>query len=239
VKHLEKQVLRPPLREDEAAAQRGFPPDTETTRRQPSYVGAIVLAITLVGATGWGLSSMFGARHNDQVTDQDRAQRLATFSQIKAISLPAVKESELTNALESMKLSSKDRSALTRDLASSSAFEAANAAGAATPQGTPTPAPAPQTAPQKAALVWITLWDTHAQDGDIVQVQSGGYVQEVTLMNKPTRFAVPVPPNGVVNIVGIHDGGGGITLGAMSADNPVALPIMSEGQTLGIPVLVR
>jgi len=105
-------------------------------------------------------------------------------------------------------------------------------------KGSPEPA-AIAAAPQKQLLVWFTLWDTHAQDGDVVQIRSGGYQREVTLMNKPTRFAVPVPSSGVLNIIGIRDGGGGITVGAMSGESPVALPLMSEGQVLGIPVAVR
>lgn len=235
MKHLEQDSAEPaPL---PRAAER--PRTPREPGRRASYAGAVLLGIALVAGGGWGLTSLFGARHVDRVTDQDRTQRDAAFAQAKPLALPRVSQAEWHDALESMKLAPADRAALLKDVVVPGSADAATAPAPAA--ATPTPSvravPSPATAaPKKAVLVWLTLWDTHAQDGDVVLVQSGGYQQEVTLLNKPARIAVPVPPSGVINIVGVHDGGGGITIGAMSGESPVALPVMSEGQTLGVPV---
>jgi hypothetical protein len=248
MKHLEQDSSRPAALPREPEPQRAQPRSPQTRERRKPYIGAVLLGVALISAGGWGLTALFGARHTDRVTEQDRTQRAAAFAQMKPLALSRVSDSDWNAALDSMKLSPGDRAMLLKDVVVPGAAELAApaAAAAATPQPAPqsiaaTPmrraAPSPAAAaPKKAVLVWLTLWDTHAQDGDIVLVQSGGYQQEVTLLNKPVRVAVPVPPSGVINIVGVHDGGGGITIGAMSGDAPVALPIMSEGQTMGVPV---
>lgn len=89
-------------------------------------------------------------------------------------------------------------------------------------------------------LAWITLWDTDAQDGDAVRIDSQGYSRTVTLTNAPVTFAIPVPASGAVQISGIRDGeGGGITVGLASGPASILLPIMSVGQVLPLKVKVN
>jgi hypothetical protein len=122
------------------------------------------------------------------------------------------------------------------------------------PAPMPAPAavmPAPRLSPQKPTamsgqdgnvrlpLAWLTLWDYVDEDGDIVRVVSSGYTRLVPILHKPVTLAVPMPPSGVVNIVGVHDGYGGITVGISSGALPVALPVLAEGQVIGVPVTVR
>jgi hypothetical protein len=86
-------------------------------------------------------------------------------------------------------------------------------------------------------LAWVTLWDTDAEDGDVVRLDSEGYSRTVTLAKKPVTFAVPVPRDGIIKVTGIRDGeGGGITVGLASGASQAVFPIMSEGQTLGLKV---
>ena len=116
------------------------------------------------------------------------------------------------------------------------------AAPSAAATGTPSPAQQPQVAAvakRPFRLAWVTLWDTDAEDGDMVRIDSSGFSTVVTLTNAPITFAVPVPEQGVINITGVRDGGGGITIGAMSGMQRIALPIMSVGQVLGVPVVAR
>ena len=47
-----------------------------------------------------------------------------------------------------------------------------------------------------------------------------------------------MPASGVVNLTGMVDGGGGITIAAKSGAAQVAMPSMQPGQSLGIPVTV-
>jgi len=88
----------------------------------------------------------------------------------------------------------------------------------------------------RTRLVWVQLRDNYAEDGDTVRVDSGRFSQTVKLKNAGERIAVPEPPSGVLNVVGIHDGGGGITVEMMSGNSPVNLPVMEVGQVLGVPV---
>ena len=85
------------------------------------------------------------------------------------------------------------------------------------------------------ALAWITLWDTDAEDGDVVRIDSGGYSRTITLSKQPVTIAVPVPHDSVISVTGIRDGeGGGITVGLASGASRAVFPIMSVGQTLGL-----
>ncbi len=88
--------------------------------------------------------------------------------------------------------------------------------------------------------MWITLWDTDVEDGDIVRIESQGYSRTVKLTKKGDTFAVPIPASGVIRITGISDGdGGGITVGLASGGAKAVFPIMSEGQMLGLRVKVN
>ena len=88
-----------------------------------------------------------------------------------------------------------------------------------------------------ARLAWITLWDSDIEDGDAVRVECGGYARTVTLTKRGITFAVPVPPDGQIRLVGVRDGdGGGITVGLASGSAKVVLPIMSVGEVLNLNV---
>ncbi|RKN83910.1 hypothetical protein [Paenibacillus ginsengarvi] len=55
------------------------------------------------------------------------------------------------------------------------------------------------------------LWDFAAEDGDVVTVKVNGSViaENVTIFHKPFVLDIPIPST--VEIVGVKDGGGGIT----------------------------
>ena len=88
-------------------------------------------------------------------------------------------------------------------------------------------------------LAWMSIWDTDAQDGDEVRVESAGFSIVVPLTSTPYTFAIPIPQKGTVDIIGVRDGGGGITAGAMSGARHIALPRMIVGQVLSVPVIVK
>lgn len=85
-------------------------------------------------------------------------------------------------------------------------------------------------------LVWITLWDNQAEDGDVVRIESDYFRTDVPILHGMTRFAVPRPSSGVVNVRGVVDGGGGVTLALMVDGTPLPLPPLGVGQALGIKV---
>ncbi|UVI30220.1 hypothetical protein [Paenibacillus spongiae] len=59
----------------------------------------------------------------------------------------------------------------------------------------------------------MLIWDFAAEDGDVVTVKVNGTIlaTNIGIFHKPAVFDIPVPS--VVEILGIKDGGGGITYG--------------------------
>jgi hypothetical protein len=85
-------------------------------------------------------------------------------------------------------------------------------------------------------LVSFTLWDNLAEDGDIVDLETPDLTVRVPLRHARATIPLVRPASGVVNIHGVHDGGGGITMGIEANGTPVLLPPLRPGQVLGIPV---
>ena len=85
-------------------------------------------------------------------------------------------------------------------------------------------------------LVSFTLWDNVAEDGDIVDLETPDLTVRVPLRHARATIPLVRPASGVVNIRGVHDGGGGITMGIEANGTPVLLPPLQPGQVLGIPV---
>lgn len=83
----------------------------------------------------------------------------------------------------------------------------------------------------------ITLWDNFDQDGDIVQIQTGGVVITVPVAHLPTTFLIPYKPGQPLLITGVHDGGGGITAAIATNSGEVPLPVITIGQTIELPLL--
>lgn len=89
----------------------------------------------------------------------------------------------------------------------------------------------------RVSLVYMTLWDSQVEDGDIVDVVSPGYPPvTVHLKNARTTVALPAPSSGKLTVMGDFDGGGGITLGVLSGGNPVDLPYLQPRERVDIPV---
>lgn len=89
----------------------------------------------------------------------------------------------------------------------------------------------------RTKLAWLTLWDTHVEDGDILRFESStSFPIEVTALNAKTTIAVPYPSDGNVLVTGVHDGGGGITIALTSGATTISWPTMAPGDTLNLPV---
>lgn len=92
---------------------------------------------------------------------------------------------------------------------------------------------APQLAAGQVKMTKIKVWDDVAEDGDIVAVITGGMRVEIQIMNLPVTVAMPVVGGVPIQIEGIKDGGGGITLG-FGDDNFSATPVLKEGEVINI-----
>ena len=80
----------------------------------------------------------------------------------------------------------------------------------------------------------ITLWDDVEQDGDIVKFTSMGFSQQINLTHAPQTLYLPIQVGQSAQMIGLHDGGGGITLGFMVAGQPVQAPVLAPNQTIDV-----
>lgn len=179
----------------------------------------LAVALLVVLGAGAGLTWLSPPNPGDAVSGEEVSTRQAAFTQMQELSIATVPSGEIDAALDEMQLAPADKSALRDQLESTD------------------PSAVPATSnPANKRLARVTLWDTHSQDGDVVAVVSAGYRREVLITHAPQQVIIPVDGSTVVQIIGVRDGGGGITLGATGSSSSVLMPIMSVGQTIALPV---
>lgn len=89
----------------------------------------------------------------------------------------------------------------------------------------------------RTRLAWLTLWDTQAEDGDVLRFESASsFPIDVTALNAKTTIAIPYPADGKVMVTGVRDGGGGITIALESGAAHINWPTMAPGDQLALPV---
>ncbi|MET3653905.1 hypothetical protein [Dyella japonica] len=196
-----------------------------------------LLLTALVAASSYALSDGW-AKLGDDVSPAQAQMRLEAFHSLDSLVASKVADNDVDRTLQDMNLNPAAlqslRSDLTRQAPSPVPSAEANSAA-------PTPQPGAQAKAQgqRIQLVWIRLWDTDAEDGDVVRIDSDGYSRTVSLTKHGNTFAVPVTADGLIRVTGIKDGdGGGITVGLASGTSQAVFPIMSEGQILGLRVRV-
>ncbi|HZR04164.1 MAG TPA: hypothetical protein VFA81_13455 [Burkholderiales bacterium] len=191
--------------------------------------GGALLALTL--ALGWASSTLFGPKAQDQLTSQEIQERQAAFTKERALAVTVVDADQIDAALDGMQLSPYDKAQMRALLTPSGAQQ--------TGAGTTSNAPAANAPTQISSLrlVSVSVWDTDAADGDVVAITSAGYRREVVLSKTVQVVTFPVDSTATVQVTGIRDGGGGITLGLRGPSQELLMPIMSEGQTISLPVL--
>lgn len=89
----------------------------------------------------------------------------------------------------------------------------------------------------KLDIAWFQAWDNFAEDGDVLLFESVGYTVEVSLLNKPAIFAIPlVPGENRIKVTGVHDGGGGITASVITSSGATSVPVIDVGQSYTLPL---
>jgi hypothetical protein len=172
------------------------------------------IALAAVAALAIGAGAYFGlAGGGDAVSAQDAASRTAAYQALVAgggMPLRLVTAAEVDDAIASLpdSVSPAQRAELRE----------------AVDHG-------------QVRLAWLTLWDTQAQDGDVLRFESAAsFPVDVTALNAKTTIAVPFPADGVVKVTGVRDGGGGITIALESGAAHIDWPTMQPGDTLNLPV---
>lgn len=201
------------------------PPQSPQRRR--SMLPAVLLVGALVAATGFGLSHLAAPAEEDVITQAEIQQREQAFGSAAPLQMRPVTTDKATAAVDSMNLPVAEKDALRRDLG-------LPAAGTQPVKAAARPSPAVAVAQRQVKLVELYLWDTHAVDGDVVRVISGGFSRDVPLAKAPTPVYVPQNGAEAVQIMGVRDGGGGITLGIKAGDTSVLAPVLSAGQVISL-----
>ena len=169
----------------------------------------IAAAVAIWGGSGGTAAAPIGAAMlggTDSMPAGKVQARAAAFAQLGGVVLPSVPPNEMGMALQSItEYQPKQIASITQDIKAG-----------------------------RAELVYLTLWDDQAVDGDALSLTSGGVTVQLTLTGQPQTVALPVA--GSVWITGTHDGGGGITAAVQTATGPAFFPVLAVGQTLEVPV---
>lgn len=188
-------------------------PMTQALPRKPKRKFSALLWWLMAGGAVLGLGALgtefLGPPAADMVSQTEIQKRQTGFTASRALSVAAVDPADYEKTLGEMRLAPTEQSQLRARLTDGS---------------------------ESVRLVSMTLWDTHSEDGDVVAVVSAGYRNEIAILHGPQVVSFPVDGTGLVQIVGVRDGGGGITLGVRGPQRELLMPIMSEGQTISIPV---
>ena len=206
-------------------------PDPQREKpRKSSLSLALITAALIIGLGGWGLTQLFDGGNSggavatataDNLTQAEKDARAQQFSAVPRYALRRLDANEARSVIQNLPLPDAQKAALTENIAP------------ATPAGQTQPAqPAWENGGQQ--MVELVLWDNVAEDGDVVQVSSLGYSQTITITHAKQTMYFPAQYDVPVTITGIHDGGGGITLGFTGSGQPVSLPVMAEGQVISL-----
>jgi hypothetical protein len=171
----------------------------------------VLVGILAVAGSGFALSKWINPLPADRLDAQEQQRLESEFTRLRAVRLVKVEKSDEDAVLDTMRLDPAVRQQLKRAIDRSGSGN-------------------------ESSLAWVSLWDFAAQDGDVVSLSSAGYTITVPLENKPAEFAVPVDASRQIQITGLHDGGGGITVGIKSGNSGVSMPVLAEGQSRSIPV---
>ncbi len=90
----------------------------------------------------------------------------------------------------------------------------------------------------RARLAWLSLFDSDAEDGDVVTVESAGLTHTMLLTKQPVQVALCLPASGRIRLIGVDQGrGGGVTVGIVSGTQTYKLPPMAVGGSLSLVVV--
>src|SRR3954462_7783726 len=91
----------------------------------------------------------------------------------------------------------------------------------------------------KYRLAWLTIWDWDTAAGEVgnaVSILTDDYRRYVTLNERRSRIAIPVPRSGYIEIRGEVSDDDNIAISLLSGTTPIALPAMSPGHVIKVHV---
>ena len=197
--------------------------------QQKHLFPALITAALVIGLGGWGLTRFFDDGNSggvpastaaDNLTQAEKDARAQQFAAVPRYALRRLDATEAHSVIQNLPLPDDQKAALAQNIVPTADSQ------------TQAAQPAWENGGQQ--MVELVLWDNVAEDGDVVQVSSLGYSQTITITHAPQTVYFPAQYDVPVTITGIHDGGGGITLGFTGSGQPVSLPVMAEGQVISL-----
>ena len=89
-------------------------------------------------------------------------------------------------------------------------------------------------------LAWLPVFDSDAEDGDIVTIRTLGLLQTVRLAKRIVAVPVLLGPDARIRVTGVDQGmGGGVTLGLVSNGVPLKLPPLAVGETISLDAIAE
>ena len=163
-------------------------------------------------AAGLGIRLLVAGRigpgRGDEVSPEQAARLTAALAAHGPVRLERVTPADLPAAIQALNLPETDRRQLAQEATE-----------------------------RRQPMAWLTLYDSAAEDGDVVEVASAGLKLPVLLRLAPIRIAVPVPADGLVRLTGLVDGGGGgVTVGVVTPEGPFGVAPLAVGESVALPV---
>lgn len=184
------------------------PGQSPPTPRSSAWLIGSALSVGLIAAIAGAFWGSGGSAVSDpNLSAQQAQQRVLAFQARGAVKLPAISAQDRASAVQQMALPAAARQSLTHDVEEG-----------------------------QSKLVWLTLWDDMVEDGDVIELRSAGFNRVVALTKAKQRIAVPTTASGTIEIKGVRDGGGGITVAAETEQGELPIPVMSPGQTVSVPI---
>jgi hypothetical protein len=224
----EKQLL--PAGQEKSAEEA---PPSLSSRRRVLTAAVAASAIAVAGYAYW----IAPADHADP-DDKLVFAAIASHTVMAPVRVDLNNPRELQEARASLDLPPAAAEKLIADVKQAATIAAATSAPALSPgpAALPLPLPIAQTAKPNLELAWLTLSDFLDEDGDAVQISTGGLTRTILLRKTPTVIAVPLVSGDFLRVTGMRDGGGGGVTVAIQAGGPEVKLILDEGQTITMPL---
>lgn len=159
--------------------------------------------VVLVGgaALAGAIVPHFLARTSDEVPPAEARRRAAILEAAQPLKLELVTPAQTDAALRSLALEPEQEAAIRRDVLAG-----------------------------QTRLAWLSLFDSDAEDGDVVTVESAGLRHTMLLTRQPVAVALCLPASGRITLVGVDQGrGGGVTVGIVAGAATYKLPPLAVG----------
>ena len=208
-------------------ATEGSTDSTPAASTNPRSFKQLALAAVAVAALTFGGFALFGGSNSDDLSQEQIQARQQNFTQ-------AVLAGRATLPTFNLSDPSQVAAAKSAIVAMDVGQDVKQAMVAQVEQQA-------QTAPQDRTVEYVVFqaYDNCVVDGDTIRFRAPGLPDTTLVLDHNYKTVVIPKPVGqpmTVKIIGVHDGGGGITAGINTVNGPLAIPVLTEGDTIPLTI---